>query len=55
MSGSRTIVVTGAASGIGAAAAKLLTESGDNVIGIDLREPAAGIVDRFVMMDQSDS
>lgn len=55
MSNSRTIVVTGAASGIGAAAAKLLTEDGDTVIGIDIREPAAGNVERFVIMDQSDS
>lgn len=34
----RTIVVTGAASGIGAATAHLLTERGDRVIGIDLAD-----------------
>ncbi len=32
----RTIVVTGAASGIGAATRRLLTERGDRVIGVDL-------------------
>ncbi|QVI60084.1 SDR family NAD(P)-dependent oxidoreductase [Nocardioides faecalis] len=35
---SRTIVVTGSASGIGAATAALLRERGDRVIGVDLRE-----------------
>ena len=55
MSARRTIVVTGSASGIGAAAAKLLASDGDTVIGMDIHEPAAGIVDRFVPMDQSDS
>ena len=34
---SRTIVVTGAASGIGKASAELLQERGDTVIGVDLR------------------
>lgn len=33
----RTVVVTGSASGIGAATARLLRERGDRVIGIDLR------------------
>jgi NAD(P)-dependent dehydrogenase (short-subunit alcohol dehydrogenase family) len=54
MTNSRVIVVTGAASGIGAAAARLLKEDGETVIGIDIREPAAGSVDQFVSMDQSD-
>ncbi|WP_067439513.1 SDR family oxidoreductase [Nocardioides jensenii] len=35
---SRTVVVTGAASGIGRATAALLTSRGDRVIGVDLRE-----------------
>lgn len=34
---SRTIIVTGAASGIGAATAALLQERGDTVVGVDLR------------------
>ncbi|MEV7971741.1 SDR family NAD(P)-dependent oxidoreductase [Cellulomonas sp. NPDC089187] len=34
----RTIVVTGSASGIGATTAELLRDRGDRVIGIDLRE-----------------
>ncbi|WP_430593195.1 SDR family oxidoreductase [Humidisolicoccus flavus] len=34
----RTYVVTGAASGIGATTARLLTESGHTVIGVDLRD-----------------
>lgn len=54
MTNSRVIVVTGAASGIGAAAARLLREDGETVIGIDITEPAAGSVDQFVSMDQSD-
>ncbi len=54
MANSRTIAVTGAASGIGAAAARLLKEDGETVIGVDINEPAAGIVDHFVSMDQSD-
>lgn len=36
----KTIVVTGAASGIGAASAHLLIEAGANVIVLDLRAPA---------------
>ncbi len=51
----RTIAVTGVASGIGAAAAALLRNDGDFVIGIDITEPAAGSVDQFVSMDQSDA
>ncbi|QIX25622.1 SDR family oxidoreductase [Nocardioides sp. JQ2195] len=35
---SRTVVVTGAASGIGRATADLLVERGDRVIGVDLRD-----------------
>ncbi len=37
---SRTYVVTGAASGIGAVTAKLLLEQGHRVIGVDLRDVA---------------
>jgi len=55
MAKQRVIVVTGAASGIGAAAAQLLKEAGDTIIGVDIKEPAAGNVDQFVAMDQSDS
>lgn len=36
MTGTRTTVVTGAASGIGAATARLLTARGERVIGVDL-------------------
>lgn len=36
--GPRTIVVTGAASGIGATTAGLLRERGDRVVGVDLRD-----------------
>jgi NAD(P)-dependent dehydrogenase (short-subunit alcohol dehydrogenase family) len=55
MARKRVIVVTGAASGIGAAVAELLRESGDTVIGVDIKEPAANDVNQFVAMDQSDS
>lgn len=47
--------MTGAASGIGAATVELLRESGDFVIGIDIKEPAVDNVNQFVPMDQSDS
>lgn len=33
----RTYIITGAGSGIGAATAQLLRERGENVIGVDLR------------------
>lgn len=55
MATARTIVVTGAASGIGAASAALLRADGDLVIGIDIKEPPAGSVDRFVSMNQADA
>ncbi len=47
----RTIVVTGAASGIGAGTARLLRQRGGTIIGLDRREPQAGICDRFVLCD----
>jgi len=55
MTNSRVIAVTGAASGIGAAAARLLKEDGETVIGVDITEPAAGSVDQFVSMDGAGS
>lgn len=54
MTTSRTIVVTGAASGIGAATAALLRADGDRVIGVDIKDPPAGSVDQFVSMNQND-
>ena len=39
------IIVTGAASGIGAATAQLLREAGETVIGADITEPADGRLD----------
>ena len=47
-------VVTGAASGIGAAVARQLRQRGDTVIGVDLAEPASGVVDEHVHMNQAD-
>lgn len=55
MTSARTIIVTGAASGIGAAAAALLRADGDFVIGMDIKKPPAGSVDQFVSMNQADS
>ncbi len=55
MPGQKVIVVSGAASGIGAAVAELVRETGDFVIGVDIKEPVAGSVDQFIAMDQSDS
>ncbi len=48
----RTVVVTGAYSGIGAGAAQELQQQGSRVIGVDIKEPAAG-VDRYVEADLS--
>lgn len=49
----RRIVVTGTASGIGAATAALLAERGAQVVGLDRRAPAHGI-GRFVACDLAD-
>jgi len=54
-SGNKTVVITGAASGIGAACAASFRERGARVIGVDRNAPAAGIVDRFVQADLSDA
>ena len=50
----KTIIVTGAASGIGAATARFLKSAGATVIAVDRNEPAAGNADRFVKADLSD-
>ena len=50
----KTIVVTGAASGIGAETARLLKEGGARVIGLDRNEPEAN-VDQFIRIDLSQS
>ena len=50
----KKVVVTGAASGIGAAAAKCLKSAGVSVIGVDIKPPAPGCVDRYIEMDQGD-
>ncbi|CAN5310441.1 coniferyl-alcohol dehydrogenase [soil metagenome] len=49
----RRVVVTGCASGIGAQAAQQLTALGAEVIGLDIRQPAAHI-SAFVSLDLSD-
>ena len=54
MSDLQSVVVTGAASGIGAAAAKILKSTGVNVIGVDVNTPSEGSVDHFIKMDQGD-
>ena len=45
----RTVVITGAASGIGAALARMLTERGDTVIGVDL---AGSTIDADLSTDE---
>lgn len=53
MHSNKTIVVTGAASGIGAATARLLTQQGAKVIAVDRNPPAEG-VGEFIQADLSD-
>ena len=49
----KKIVVTGAASGIGAETAKVLQAKGARVMGVDLNKPSAN-VDQYVQADLSD-
>ena len=49
----KTIIVTGAASGIGAATAALVSSQGAEVISVDINEPKAA-VGRFVQADLTD-
>jgi NAD(P)-dependent dehydrogenase (short-subunit alcohol dehydrogenase family) len=49
----KTIIVAGAASGIGAATAALVASQGANVISVDINSPAAQ-VGRFIQADLSD-
>ncbi|NMG72738.1 coniferyl-alcohol dehydrogenase [Parazoarcus communis] len=47
----KNIVVTGAASGIGAETARLLSAEGATVIGVDRNPPAPGLVARHIAAD----
>ena len=49
----KKIIVTGAASGIGAETAKTIKEQGATVIGVDINEPKVDI-DQYVKVDLSD-
>ena len=49
----KTIIVTGASSGIGAATAALVASQGAQVISVDINSPA-NVVGRFVQADLSD-
>ncbi len=49
----KTVIVTGAASGIGAETAKLMKERGAKVIGFDLNEPAEN-VDEYIYVNLAD-
>ncbi|HBS35253.1 MAG TPA: 3-alpha-hydroxysteroid dehydrogenase [Parvularcula sp.] len=50
----KTVVVTGAASGIGAATGGLLKERGARVIALDRREPDREIANDYIEFDQGD-
>src|SRR5262245_18211789 len=47
----RVAIVTGGASGIGAASARLLTDAGASVIVADVKEPGPDSADRFMKYD----
>jgi NAD(P)-dependent dehydrogenase (short-subunit alcohol dehydrogenase family) len=49
----KTIVITGAASGIGAACAAEAKSLGAKVIAVDRNEPTAGLCDQFIRADLS--
>ncbi|SPE23152.1 3-alpha-hydroxysteroid dehydrogenase [Burkholderiales bacterium] len=50
----KTIVVTGAASGIGAQTARVLMAGGATVVAVDRNEPAAGTAARYIKVDLSE-
>ncbi|WP_321911946.1 coniferyl-alcohol dehydrogenase [Burkholderia cepacia] len=50
----KIVVVTGAASGIGAQCARVLKSQGATVIGVDRNIPDAELVDQFIQVDLSD-
>ncbi len=50
----KTVVVTGAASGIGAATGRLLKERGAHVVALDRREPSGEVADHHIEFDQGD-
>jgi NAD(P)-dependent dehydrogenase (short-subunit alcohol dehydrogenase family) len=50
----KTIVVTGASSGIGLESARHLRAAGAHIIAVDRNEPPAGVAQRFVRADLSD-
>jgi len=47
-----SVIVTGVASGIGAAAAKILKAAGVTVIGLDSKPPEKACVDQYIPYDQ---
>lgn len=50
----KTIIVTGASSGIGAACVALLKNKGATIIGMDINEPKSNNVDQFIHYNQGD-
>jgi NAD(P)-dependent dehydrogenase (short-subunit alcohol dehydrogenase family) len=54
-SSGRTVLVTGGASGLGAAVVELLTGRGDEVVVLDVRPPSDGSNARWVEVDLADT
>ncbi len=54
VTGPRQVLVTGGASGLGAAVVEVLSRRGDDVVVLDVRPPAAGVQAQWIEVDLAD-